>query len=477
MRLLISLFVFVPVIAGAQAGSTELQELLRQLAEAQAKVQTLQTASALPPAATVHVTTSTSAACPAFARTLQKGSEGTDVRRLQEFLVREGYLNATPTGYFGMLTEKALQDFQAKVGIVSSGSPSATGWGVLGPKTRATVSAKCGGASTTPPTTSTTAVPAASCGATPALPNQACFGSWQPTTSGLCQVGWRCAPFATSSALVGPKISGIDGPLLLDAGSSGTWTVHATGALGYSVIWGDEGISSTLSILAGYAPQSFVSSPTFSHTYLTAGVYTPKFSARDAAGNVSLNTLAVRVNPKVSTSSPLELFTTYTGGSCFFGGVGYPDGTETEGYTANDLCVATNGICAQRTAYIPKFKCVQGIWTSLATNPHPGVPSYGSKVGAACPANEATLQVVVEPGSQLCRGLLCATAQNYALTSLRCAYTNWVDWGVFGSGATTTTVCASATPCEYTFGQNGRACAARQNGVCPATPYGNHPQN
>lgn len=473
MRILATLLFLLPAIANAQTGSTELQELLRQLAEAQAKVQTLTTTTSSAPVTQAATITS----CPAFTRTLQKGSEGTDVRGLQEFLVREGHLTATPTGYFGALTEKALQDFQSKAGIVSSGSPSATGWGALGPRTRAAVNAKCGGISTTTtsPAVQTTVT---TCPAAPVLPNEACFGSWQKLFgANSCQSGWRCTPFATSTVTSGPKITSIDGPVLLDAGSSGTWTVRATGALGYSVIWGDEGISSTLSILAGQTPQSFGTSPTFSHTYLTSGVYTPKFSVRDSAGNTALSMIAVRVNQKVSTSSPLELFNTYTGGSCFFGGVGYPDGTETEGYTANDLCVATNGMCAQRTAYIPKFKCAQGIWTSMQTNPYPSVPSYGSKVGAACPANEATLQVVVEPGSQLCRGLLCATAQNYALTSLRCAYTNWVDWGVFGSGATTTTVCASATPCEYSFGQNGRACAAKQNGVCPATPYGNHPQN
>lgn len=471
MRALVLLFVFAPLFAFAQTGTvTELESLLRQLSEAKAR---LETAKMVVPTSVASTATPITA-CPQFTRTLQKGSSGPEVRTLQALLVNEGYLATEPTGYFGALTEKALQDFQIKAGIVSSGSAATTGWGVFGPKTRAAITATCRGVQAW-------VAPVVQCSAPPVIPNEACFGSWQKIMgTNNCQSGWRCVALATSTSSSFPSILSVDGPTLIDAGTQGTWTVRpgaSSGALSYSVIWGDEAAASTLMLLAGYAPQSFVSSPIFSHTYLTQGMYTPKFTVRDAAGNTTLRTLSVRVNQKVSTSSPLELFNSYTGGSCFFGGVGYPDGTETEGYTANDLCVATNGMCAQRTAYIPKFKCAQGIWTSLATNPYPSTPSYGSKVGAACPANDATLQVVVEPGSQLCRGLLCATAQNYALTSLRCAYTNWVDWGVFGSGATTTTVCAGATPCEYSFGQNGRACAAKQNGVCPATPYGNHPQN
>lgn len=41
------------------------------------------------------------------------------------------------TGYFGPLTLKAVQRFQTKYGIVSSGSPSTTGYGRVGPRTRA----------------------------------------------------------------------------------------------------------------------------------------------------------------------------------------------------------------------------------------------------------------------------------------------------------------------------------------------------
>ncbi|TSC96945.1 MAG: hypothetical protein Athens101426_1, partial [Parcubacteria group bacterium Athens1014_26] len=39
------------------------------------------------------------------------------------------------TGYYGKLTMQAIQRFQVKYNIVSSGSPETTGYGAIGPKT------------------------------------------------------------------------------------------------------------------------------------------------------------------------------------------------------------------------------------------------------------------------------------------------------------------------------------------------------
>ena len=40
------------------------------------------------------------------------------------------------SGYYGSLTVKAVQNFQIKYGIVSSGTPTTTGYGLAGPETR-----------------------------------------------------------------------------------------------------------------------------------------------------------------------------------------------------------------------------------------------------------------------------------------------------------------------------------------------------
>lgn len=76
-----------------------------------------------------------------FKNKLALGSRGRDVFYLQTLLAEffGVYPEAQITGYFGPLTEKALQRFQKKYGVVGNGSVSSTGWGVLGPKTRAKI--------------------------------------------------------------------------------------------------------------------------------------------------------------------------------------------------------------------------------------------------------------------------------------------------------------------------------------------------
>ncbi len=84
--------------------------------------------------------------CPALSRNLELGSSGEDVRSLQAYLTSTGdYAYKATTGYFGFLTQAAVQRFQAEQGIVSAGSPDTTGYGLVGPKTRAKIAKACGG--------------------------------------------------------------------------------------------------------------------------------------------------------------------------------------------------------------------------------------------------------------------------------------------------------------------------------------------
>jgi hypothetical protein len=73
-----------------------------------------------------------------FARNLYLGSQGNDVKKLQEFLAKDKtiYPEGEITGYFGLLTKKAVQRFQCKYNIVCSGTPYSTGYGAVGFKTR-----------------------------------------------------------------------------------------------------------------------------------------------------------------------------------------------------------------------------------------------------------------------------------------------------------------------------------------------------
>ena len=94
---------------------------------------------------------------------LKPGMASKDVRTLQELLSQdkslypEGMLN----GSFGPATQRAVERFQKKYGIVSSGTPNTTGFGALGPKTRAKLqevfSAPVSAASQPAPATGTSA--------------------------------------------------------------------------------------------------------------------------------------------------------------------------------------------------------------------------------------------------------------------------------------------------------------------------------
>lgn len=84
--------------------------------------------------------------CPQLTRSLEFGSRGSDVVELQQFLIAQNMLaDDLATGYFGELTQAAVQTWQSTNGVVSSGTPDTTGYGRVGPKTRAAMESVCGG--------------------------------------------------------------------------------------------------------------------------------------------------------------------------------------------------------------------------------------------------------------------------------------------------------------------------------------------
>lgn len=157
-----------------------------------------------------------------------------EVSLLQDFLQTKGYLNSEPTGYFGILTLKAVKDFQKDSGITPTG--------YVGAITKAKISSLTG-----------------------------CDGTIIITT-----------PISKSN----PVISGVSGPQSLKVGEQGTWTVNASdnsnpgssGNLTYSVNWGDTGVVICRSGTSCATAQSSQQSATFTHTYNTAGTYNPTFT-------------------------------------------------------------------------------------------------------------------------------------------------------------------------------------------------------
>ena len=69
------------------------------------------------------------AAVSLYARTLQRGSRGDDVSKLQERLQSEHVYTGPVTGFFGPLTQQGVKNYQAKFGIAQVG--------MVGPLTRA----------------------------------------------------------------------------------------------------------------------------------------------------------------------------------------------------------------------------------------------------------------------------------------------------------------------------------------------------
>lgn len=124
--------VALPQIAKADA----ISDLLAQIAQLQAQIQALQGGS------TGGMGTGLS-----LTQNLQRGSSGQQVTDLQTALKTDAtvYPEGLVTGFFGALTEKAVQRFQAKYSIVSSGTPATTGYGRVGPKTRAKLNEVFGG--------------------------------------------------------------------------------------------------------------------------------------------------------------------------------------------------------------------------------------------------------------------------------------------------------------------------------------------
>ena len=82
-----------------------------------------------------------------FTVSLGEGMKSADVKKLQEMLASDPsiYPEGIVSGFFGRLTKKAVQRFQEKYGIVSGGTPDTTGYGYVGPKTRAKLNEVFGG--------------------------------------------------------------------------------------------------------------------------------------------------------------------------------------------------------------------------------------------------------------------------------------------------------------------------------------------
>jgi hypothetical protein len=186
----------LPVAASAQTVS----ELQQQIQSVLARIAQLQQDASSTAATATTASTPASLSniiCPTLVRTLALGASGTDVANLQGFLAQNPliYPEQSVTGHFGIYTQDAVQRWQTAYGIVSLGSPATTGYGVVGPRTRAAILASCAkstnGQSTPFIIPNSASQPLCPVAPEPSTP---CAGTWSPLANANgCTIAWQCA--------------------------------------------------------------------------------------------------------------------------------------------------------------------------------------------------------------------------------------------------------------------------------------------
>ncbi|QSH39305.1 peptidoglycan-binding protein [Candidatus Kaiserbacteria bacterium] len=133
----------------------QIANLLAQISALQAQLTPANPLGPTAPVVNVPVIANTNATfqysgCPNLQFNLERGDRdaqsAVEVTMLQRFLSqdRQIYPEGEITGYFGPATERAVQRFQVRHGIVTQGDYASTGYGRVGPRTRWAVKNSCG---------------------------------------------------------------------------------------------------------------------------------------------------------------------------------------------------------------------------------------------------------------------------------------------------------------------------------------------
>ena len=272
----------------------QIQYLLQQIQALQAQL------GSTPVSQTPATNLTQNSSCPQLARALGLGAQGDDVLQLQTFLVAQEVLGEDSViGYFGPRTEAAVKHWQASQGIVFTGTPATTGFGVVGFRTRTAIAAVCNKAYT-PVTPYIQQCPLAP------RPNIACLGSWSASTDMRgCTTSWRCsisAPDPTQpnacSAIALQCPTGTQDQVGANCSHSCVPITTTSNTLSVSPSSGQAPLTATLSgtaLNAQYSLDFGDGTPTFStscsngcgqltnvqqtHTYTSTGTYIAKLTS------------------------------------------------------------------------------------------------------------------------------------------------------------------------------------------------------
>jgi len=331
-----------------------------------AEVQTLEAQIALLQAATPTTTPSTAPASPTttcaplvLTRNLAPGSKGSDVSALQQFLETQGYY-AYPsiTGYFGPVTEQAVEAFQSANGIESVGE--------VGPITSAkiaTLTATCS-MSTASTGTSSTSATTATTTATGVL----------PLTFGGGGEGGGGGPPAPTPDTTPPTVS-LTAPSsgATVSGSSVTLTATASDNVAVANVQFKVGTTNI-----GSAITSSPYTSTWDSTGISDGTYTLYAVAEDTSGNYATTSESVTVDNLVPLSAgSADLY--WVGGSGNWsdphhwatssGGTGEYDPPTTNNVVHFDSNSSAN-------SYTVTFDSAASSATTTVANPGSGSPTF-----------------------------------------------------------------------------------------------------
>jgi len=374
--------------------------------------------------------------CPNLQYDLELGDTDANVAEevgmLQRFLQQDPrlYPEGLVTGYYGPATERAVQRFQDRHGIISYGDRAATGYGRVGPRTRHAIKNSCGAAGThsfavspvagyAPLTASGTfEFKGSSCtsyqldwgdGSTP-VTHQAqsttnCTNdtvrkqaTHSYTTPGTYVVTLRVGKgsvytlpivgrtnvvvqgIGTASSHATLRVSTANGyaPLEVEATLLSDTSASCTS---FEIDWGDgsvplrqEASSFACTSLASFARQ-------FSHTYQNAGIYTIRARAgRGAVAELSLIEQRITVNQGGGTTTSSCFIEPNTGQAplasrarILFGGT-LCDGTLTYNLDWGDGTVSETRSCSDQNSHYEQFThtyTTAGTYTARLQQAHP----------------------------------------------------------------------------------------------------------
>lgn len=364
----------------------QIRALLAQVELLQAQLRTLTAGVQSAPVVSAPVTSAS--VCFSGTRTIARGSTGSDVQALQEYLRETADYTGDITGYFGPLTEIAVQRWQERNGVVSEGTPETTGFGIVGPRTREEMLGRCAIASSAVPVARSCLVDDVHIPANESrvlyskervLPGEGTCAQFMAVRT--CTNGTLSGDdaFQFSHCENGPvgscAIGGTSIPNGARAELYSQTTVSGGSCAGYAQVR-----TCTNGVLSGSAQYQYPScTSTASEEYDINALLDslmPRTTNTAAYVPYTPSYSSVAVTTSTTTATTTQPYTPYIPpytennmrASCMYGASVYPSGTQAEGTSVTQLCLGlTQVLCINRTTVFPRFECRDGLWRELGT--------------------------------------------------------------------------------------------------------------